>query len=300
MIREVVVKSVLNKKKNRDQWFLDDYTLNPYEGCSFNCQYCYSRGSKYGINMEERLAVKINGAEVLEKQLTFRAKKNQYGMIALASATDPYIKEEKNYRMTEKFLQTILRHRFPVMMITKSELILRDLDILKEIDQNATHAVDLYGKLNRGCYVSFSFSALNPDIASTLEPGAPLPQQRLDTMLKCKKAGLKIGVNCIPTLPFISDSHTELENMVKAAKDHGAEYIFIGGLTLFGKEPADSKLLYYRFLERRFPQLVPEYKKMYRIFFSPPKDYLSGLNQRAAEICDKYQIRRSILETEVI
>lgn len=62
-MREIFVKSILNKKKNRDAWFLDDYTLNPYEGCSFNCQYCYIRGSKYGANMSETLAVKINAKE---------------------------------------------------------------------------------------------------------------------------------------------------------------------------------------------------------------------------------------------
>ncbi|RAW01203.1 radical SAM family protein [Pseudochryseolinea flava] len=82
MIREITVKWILNKKKKRDSWFLDDYTLNPYEGCSFNCQYCYVRGSKYGENMAETLSVKINGAEVLDRQLAFRAKKNQYGIIA--------------------------------------------------------------------------------------------------------------------------------------------------------------------------------------------------------------------------
>src|SRR5687768_5102312 len=131
-MKEITVKSILNKKKKRDSWFLDDYTLNPYEGCSFNCQYCYIRGSKYGENMSESLSVKINGGEVLDRQLAFRVKKDQFGIIALASATDPYIRAEERYRMTETFLKIILRHRFPLLMITKSELILRDLDLLKE------------------------------------------------------------------------------------------------------------------------------------------------------------------------
>jgi hypothetical protein len=83
---------------------------------------------------------------------------------------------------------------------------------------------------------------------------------------------------------------------VKAAKDHGADYILIGGLTLFGNGPADSKTLYYKFLERTYPHLVPDYKKLYRIFFSPPKNYQADLEKTAAEICGKYDIRRSILE----
>jgi DNA repair photolyase len=295
-MREILVKSVLNKKKNRDNWFLDDYTLNPYEGCSFNCQYCYIRGSKYGENMAETLAVKINGPEVLDRQLAFRVKKNQYGIIALASATDPYIKAEEKYRITESYLKLILKHRFPVLMITKSEMILRDIDLLKEIDRHAIHAPNLPGKLTRGTIISFSLSTLDNDLASTLEPGAPLPMARLETMKKCKEAGLRVGVNCVPTLPFISDSKEKLEEMVRAARDHGADYILIGGLTLFGTQPPDSKVLYYKFLERKFPELVKEYKKLYRIFFMPPKSYLKELDEKAEEICDKYGIRRTILE----
>ena len=294
-MREVIVKSVLNKKKNRDSWFLDDYTLNPYEGCSFNCQYCYIRGSKYGENMAENLSVKINGPEVLDRQLAFRVKKDQRGIIALASATDPYIKAEENYKITQQYLSIILKHQFPVLIITKSELILRDLDILKQIDQQAIHATDLPGKLNRGAIISFSFSTLDPAIASTLEPGAPLPQARLETMRKCKEAGFLVGMNCIPVLPFISDTEEQLERLATAAKEYGADYILIGGLTLFGDQPADSKMLYRKFLERRFPELIPEYKKLYRIFFAPPKSYLKDLDERADRICRKVGIRRSII-----
>lgn len=296
MLREIHVKSILNKKKKRDSWFLDDYTLNPYKGCSFNCQYCYIRGSKYGENMAEGLAVKINGREVLDRQLAFRVKKDQYGIIALASATDPYIRAEETYKMTQGFLGLILKHRFPLLMITRSELIVRDLDILKEIDKQAIHAPDLRGRLNRGVVISFSFSTLDPDIASTLEPGAPLPQARLETMKKCKEAGFLVGMNCIPTLPFISDTDEQLEQMVKAAKAYGADYILIGGLTLFGSGPADSKTRYRKFLERKFPQLIPEYKKLYRIFNFPPGSYLRDLNERADRICNKHGIRRSIVE----
>jgi DNA repair photolyase len=245
--------------------------------------------------MAETLAVKINGAEVLDRQLAFRGKKTQYGIIALASATDPYIRAEEKYRMTESFLKIIQKHRFPLLMITKSELILRDLDILEEIDRNAIHAADLSGRLNRGVIISFSFSALDPVTATTLEPGAPLPQVRLETMKKCKEAGFLVGMNCIPTLPFISDSMEELEKMFIAAKDYGADYILIGGLTLFGSLPADSKTLYYKFLQRKFPHLVNEYKKLYSTFFYPPQSYQNSLYEKTEILSHRYAIRRSIL-----
>jgi DNA repair photolyase len=294
-MREIQVKSILNKKKKRDSWFLDDYTLNPYEGCSFNCQYCYIRGSKYGENMADSLSVKINGAEVLDRQLAFRVKKGQRGIIALASATDPYIGAEEKYRMTESFLKLIVKHQFPVLMITKSELIKRDIELLKEIDRNAIHAADLQGKLNHGAIISFSFSTLDPEIASTLEPGAPLPAKRLETMKRMKDAGFLVGMNCIPTLPFISDTDEQLEQLVIAGKQNGADYILIGGLTLFGNQPADSKTLYRRFLDRRFPHLVDAYKKLYRIYFAPNKAYQADLDERASQLCLKHGLRRSIL-----
>jgi len=75
MVNEIKVKSILNKHKKRDDWFLDDYSVNPYSGCSFNCIYCYIRGSKYGENMAKTLSVKINAPELLEKQLSRRAKR---------------------------------------------------------------------------------------------------------------------------------------------------------------------------------------------------------------------------------
>lgn len=297
-MKEIVVKSILNKKKKRDDWFLDDYTLNPYEGCSFNCQYCYIRGSKYGENMADTIAVKINGAEVLDRQLSFRVKKDQYGIIALASATDPYIGAEQKYRMTENFLHLILKHRFPLLMITRSPLILRDLEILKAIDRQAIHASDLKDKLQRGVIVSFSFSTLDPQIASALEPGAPLPQERLETMKKCSEAGLMVGMNCIPTLPFISDTEEQLEQMVKAAKEYGAHYILVGGLTLFGNNPADSKVLYYKFLERKYPHLIPQHKKLYRIFFAPSPEYTKALKEKTDKLCNQYRISASIMGSQ--
>ena len=95
------VKSVLNKQKQRDSWFLTEYSVNAYEGCSCNCLYCYVRGSKYGENMDNGLAVKSNVLEVLEKQLLAKAKKGQYGIVVVGSATDAYLHHEEKWRLTE-------------------------------------------------------------------------------------------------------------------------------------------------------------------------------------------------------
>ena len=129
VVNGIQVKSILNKHKKRDDWFLDDHSVNPYYGCSFNCIYCYTRGSRYGENMPGELSVKVNAPEVLEKQLRRRAKKREYGIIAISTSTESYQSVEKRLTLTRKILEVILEYKFPVHILTKSGLILRDLDL---------------------------------------------------------------------------------------------------------------------------------------------------------------------------
>ncbi len=297
-MKEIHAKSILNKKKKRDSWFLDEYTVNPYEGCSFNCLYCYVRGSKYGENMEEGLNVKINALEILDKQLSLRARKEQYGVIALATATDPYITLESKYKLTQGILNLFLKHSFPTLVITKSKMVLRDIELIKAIDKQAKLPDDLKDKLPGGAIVSFSMSTLDEQIAKKLESGAPSPIERLETMQQCKEEGLLVGLNCMPLLPFLSDSVEQIEEMIVTAKQYKADYILMSGMTLFGSNPADSKTLYYRFLQQNYPALVASYKKLYRIFPMPPKHYTSQLSKTVKRLCKKHGLRNSILEED--
>lgn len=296
MPHEKIVKSVLNKHKKRDDWFLDDYSVNPYEGCSCNCLYCYVRGSGYGENMDEGLAIKTNAAAILEKQLQSRAKKNQYGIIAVGSATDAYINYESKYRITESFLQLLLKYRFPVFISTKTTLIRRDIELLKQIDKAAILPQDLSSKLKRGLILSVSLSTLDEKASTMLEPGAAPPMERLKLVKELNKNGFLVGVNAIPLLPFISDTDEEMEKIVVAAKEHGAHYILTGGLTLFGDAPADSKTLYYKYLERNRPELIAAYIKLYGSNYYTSRYYQQQLKERAERICKKHKIRNRIIE----
>ncbi len=112
MIREVHVKSILNRHKRRDLWFLDDYSINPYYGCSFGCIYCYTRGSKYGASGP--VAIKVNAVDVLRRQLELRARKGQYGIIAISTSTEPYQVFEMEYGITGQILEVVEEYRFPV------------------------------------------------------------------------------------------------------------------------------------------------------------------------------------------
>jgi DNA repair photolyase len=295
MVNEIKVKSILNKHKKRDDWFLDDYSVNPYSGCSFNCIYCYIRGSKYGENMTKASSVKVNAPELLEKQILRKVKKVEYGIIALSSSTEPYMPIEEKLKLTRKLLEIILKYKFPVEVATKSKLVLRDLDLLKEIDKNAILPVDLKPKLKHGAIISFSISTLDEKLAKILEPGAPKPLERLETMKRCKEEGFFTGVCFIPVLPFLSDSEEQLEETIRTIKEYGADFIFVGGLTLFGKGSADCKTLYYKFLEKHYPDLVPKYKSLYRIFFAPSKEYQKKLEEKSKRLCEKYGIKNRII-----
>jgi DNA repair photolyase len=293
MVNEIQVKSILNKHRKRDDWFLDDYSVNPYEGCSFNCIYCYIRGSKYGENLTRTLSAKINSPELLEKQLSERARKKEYGIIALSSSTEPYMPIEEKLKLTRRLLEIILKYRFPVHVVTKSGLVLRDLELLKEIDKGAILPSDL--KLEHGAIVSFSISTFDGKLARALEPGAPTPRERLETMRKCKEGGILTGVCYIPVLPFLSDTDEQLDEMIKTAKEYGADYVLVGALTLFGNGPADCKTLYYKFLEKFYPELVPRYKNLYGTSFEPGRVYQRELDQKSRRLCEKYGIRYRIV-----
>lgn len=143
MVRKIYVKTILNKHKRRDSWFLDDYSLNPYQLCQYNCLYCYIRGSKYGENIADELAVKVNAVQLLEKELRKRALRMEYGFIALSSSTESWQPLEERYGITRKCLEVISKYKFPIHCLTKSKLILRDLDLLKEIDKRAILPSDL-------------------------------------------------------------------------------------------------------------------------------------------------------------
>jgi DNA repair photolyase len=295
MVNEIQVKSILNKHKKRGDWFLDDYSVNPLESCSFSCIYCYIRGSKYGKNTAKTLAVKVNASELLEKQLSIRTKKGECGIIALSSSTEPYMQIEEKLRLTRKLLEIIMKYKFPVHVLTRSRLVLRDLDLLKEIDKTAILPDDLKTKLKRGVIISLSISTLDERLAKILEPGAPAPKDRLEVVQKCKEEGFLVGVDYIPVLPFLSDSEEKLDDMIRTAKEYGADFVLVGALTLFGNKPADCKTLYYKFLEKYYPELVPKYKDLFGISFQPSREYQKELEEKSKRLCEKYGIKNRII-----
>lgn len=295
-MNNITVKSVLNRAKQTDSWFLDDYTINGYSGCTFNCLYCYIRGSKYGTNMAEKASVKSNALEVLEKQLYNRAKKNQQGFIVMSSATDPYLHFENEQKLTRGMLELMLKYKFPVHIITKSALILRDTDLLHEIDEQATIPAHLNNKIKNGVIISFSFSTIDDQIGRVFESGATPPTVRLQTAKTLIDQGFLTGVSMMPTLPYISDTTHSLNSMFGAFQKIGMKYILPSTITLFGHEPHDSRTLMFRAVKKYYPDLYPKYERLLGKADFLPKYYNDAYLKKMNELSIEYKIPLRILK----
>ncbi len=295
LVKKIEVKSVLNRLKRQDDWFLVDYTVNPFMGCGFNCIYCYIHGSKYGGEDTTIFQVKTNAPEVFQRQLKNRARKREYGFIGLGSSTEPYPSIEADLKITRELLKIIYRFKFPVNINTKSTLVLRDLELLRKIDEKAILPTDLQNKLEHGVIVSFSFSTVDPYLASIFEPGASTVENRLETMQKFKDEGFLVGANLMPLLPFLSDCEEHLDGMIGKMKEYGAEFVLVAGLTLFGDKPTDCKVRYYETLKKHFPEIIPETRKLFGNSFAPSPSYQHNLAKLSQKLAKKHDIRTRIL-----
>ncbi len=294
MPKKIEVKSVLNKTRRRDDWFLDDYTLNLYSSCSFNCLYCYIRGSKYGTNLEESLSIKTNALELLDRQLFNRAKKGQYGIIVLSSATDPYLQIEREYQMTRGALEIINKFRFPVHIITKSDLITRDFDLLHRINNRAILPNDLGDRLDKGVIVSFSFSTLDENVANIFEKGATKPNKRLKAMIKTRQEGFLTGASLMPLLPFISDTTEHLDLLFSTLKESNIDYVLPATLSLFGNEKAASKTLVMKAIKKHYPELEKKYLSYFMKSSEMPQFYKKAFSQKMTELCNEFHLKNRI------
>lgn len=296
-MRFIEVKSILNRKKIRDSWFLDDYTLNPFSGCPFNCQYCYIRGSKYGEHLEEKLAIKKNAPELLDRQLSLKAKKRQHGIIVLSSATDPYLPFEECLKLTRTLLEIIFKHRFPLHIITKSDQVPRDFDILKEIDRVAILPADLSGRLDHKVFITFSFSTTDDGISKIFEPGATPPVKRLEVLRKTSDENFATGVSMMPLLPFISDTEDTMRMMLEKFKDAGAKYVLPASLTLFGTGSTSSMALTLRSVDRHYPELSNKYREL---FHNPSKlkHHHHSVHRKAHELLKELGLKGELFKSK--
>ena len=252
------------------------WTINPYRGCEFACKYCYARYThefmelRDGVDFERKIYVKQHAADLLRRDLR-KVKPGEE--IAIGTATDPYQPAERRYEVTRAILDEIARHSgLDLGIVTKSNLILRDAELLRQIAQQ------------NQLFVNITITTLDADLARILEPRAPRPDLRLDAMSKLNLAGVPAGVICAPVVPGITDSVQNLEALVKATAEAGGRYIFANPLFL---KPCSAQV-FLPFLEKEFPQLVESYRRRYASRAFLPEPYRKRISELMAKLRKKY------------
>ncbi|HXF53508.1 MAG TPA: PA0069 family radical SAM protein [Hyphomicrobiaceae bacterium] len=230
-------RSIITTNDSPDIGF--DQSINPYRGCEHGCIYCYARpthcylGHSAGLDFETKLYAKTNAAELLMRELA--NPRYQPKLIALGTNTDPYQPIEREHRITRSILEVLARARHPVGIVTKSALVVRDLDILAPM-----------AKLGL-VKVALSVTTLDRRIARKMEPRATTPRKRLEAMRALSEAGVPTTVMVAPVVPGLNDS--EIESILKAAHEAGARQAGYVMLRL----PLEIKTLFREWLATEFP-----------------------------------------------
>ena len=270
-------KKILNAYKHVDGgWFWVKYSAYPYIGCQFGCEFCYEREPKYlpytnPDDFDKVIKIKLNAPELLSKEL---AKVP----VDLLSTCD-YQPAEKKFELSRRLLEVAHEAKFPVFILERSPLVTRDLDLIKAINQE-TFASVLFS-------VSFIDSKT---VKKAFEPKSPAVKLRFRAMSEIAKQGILTGSCFMPILPFISDSDSSLEDVVKMTKDSGGSFALAAGLTLSGFQ----KERYMGVLERNYPELVTKYNELYKGNYSPPGDYWVRIAIKIRELCQKHGIKDRI------
>jgi DNA repair photolyase len=269
-------KSILNKARRADHWFWTRYSAYPYIGCQHGCSFCYCREKKYSPYEDPEdfahiIKVKQNAPELLRHALS----KAPADLVF----TGDYQPAERKFQISRQMLEVCRDLGFPVFVLERSPLVLRDLDLLQAIDHRAPSVV--------------AFSILTtpeaPSYAGVreIERLAPPPEKRFAAMAQVARAGILTGTCLMPVLPGLSDDDATLESVVRWTAEHGGRFVLAGTLTL-----ADQQKAYFlEFLGGRFPDLVPAYRALYpEASYAPRGDASRRLSLRVRELCARYQL----------
>jgi DNA repair photolyase len=265
------------------------WSLNPYMGCVHRCTFCYVRAferradrpsdDRYGTSIR----VKVNVAEVLRRELARPSWQRE--VVVVGAATDPYQPAEGRYRLTRTCLEVFRDAANPFSIITRGPMIVRDLDVLVEAARRAE------------VHVTFSVPTLDREIWRKTEPSTAPPEQRLRALKTLVDAGIDVGVGMAPILPGLSDDPRLLADVVRAAREAGATGIWANLLHL---RPG-TREHFLEHLARDWPELVPEYERLYARRAYLGADEARPVKERVSELKREYRVsdRRSVrLEPE--
>jgi len=301
MFEEIQVKKALNRIKESSRITLPfHWDLNIYRGCEHSCNYCYAmyshryleeqekhsckEGESYSSAEENKCAffqkiyVKTNISEALEKQLGARNWKKE--IINIGGVCDSYQPSEANYRLMRKVLTLMIEYKNPVTISTKSDLILRDYDLLSELAELT--------------YVNIAVTVTTMDekLSSLLEPLASSPEKRFSVLREFKDTATFKGLHMMPILPYLTDSPDNLEQILSLADECKANYALPGILYL----RSETRKHFFKFLESIFPELLDPYRRLYANG-GGDRAYKSKLYGIIMLLMEKYHLSEDYMKT---
>lgn len=246
---EVRARSALNHVFGGRYGF--NYTINPYRGCTHACVFCFARRTHTfldfdaGRDFEREIVVKVNLPEVLRAELARASWKSE--LVALGTNTDPYQWVESRYRMMPEILAALEASQTPVSILTKSPLVMRDVDLFERMAKRVPVSVNL------------SVPTLDEKAWRATEPHTPSPSARLDVVAALRRRGIDSGVLIAPLMPGINDSPDQVEPIVERAREAGAT--FLGGVALHLRD--EVREVFFAWLQAKRPDLIPRYEQLY-------------------------------------
>lgn len=248
-----------------------DYFISPYRGCELGCVYCLGQRDEESFGYsQDKVRVEINSPQILKKEL----KNTKKSVICLSG----YQPAEKIYRVIRKNLNVLNSRRFPVHLVTRSNMVLDDLDILSRIDQDSWLCV------------SFSVSNFDNKITRIFEPNAPSPRERLKAIGDIGKAGIQTGIVLSPVLPYITDTDKQLKSIVEEAANQNAKYIVPQVLNL--EDNIRARVI--QKIKEHYPKLLIKYKKLYELGPFPDVRYTRQLFRKINRLLREYNLPNTV------
>lgn len=267
----IKAKTILSKVKDGNEWYGIDYNMNLYKGCSHGCIYCDSRSSCYHIDNFDKVRGKENALILLEQELI---KQKEKGVIGIGAMSDTYNPLEKKYEQTRSALKLISKYGYGISIDTKSNLILRDIDLLKEINSK------------NNVIIKFTITTPHDSLSKIIEPNVSLSSERFKAIKELNDNGIFTGIMLNPLLPFITEEK-DIKLLVKLASKFGAKFIHTYmGMTL----RENQRTYYYKKLDESFPGLKEKYIKYYGEKYNCLVLNSQKLYKIFTEECQKYGI----------
>lgn len=246
IMKSVPAKTIISGYSFNNSWFGNNYNMNIYKGCCHGCIYCDSRSECYNIENFDEVRVKENALTLIERELK---SKRKTGVIGTGAMSDPYNPFERKLKLTRGALKLVNRYGFGISIATKSNLVLRDMDILKKIS------------LHSPVLIKLTITTSDDALCRKIEPNVTVSSDRFKAIKKLSDNGIFTGILMMPVLPFIEDTEENIERIVKLAHENGAKFIYPAlGMTLRGNQ----RDWYYKKLDELFPSVKQKYIKYYR------------------------------------